>query len=257
VDLSDQARRALLYAAAFAAALHARLLVLRVDSAAEGTPEDRAVAVDEMTTFLHASLHPSRAGSGTEIVLRGGVPAFTILDTAAEVSAQLVVMGTHGRGTLARPVLGSTAATVLSYATVPIAVVSTRRSDTAIDPLAGSLGLGTIVVPLDLHVDSTRQLVWARQVAAESPHPLFVLHVVPAGEARGTEIDRLRTAVAGPLDGHAFQGIVREGRVVPEVIAAVRQENAGLVVMGRTADAPGAMAYELLRRTDAVVAVVP
>ncbi len=71
------------------------------------------------------------------------------------------------------------------------------------------------------------------------------------------ELDRVRAMANGIEAVRGFRVVIREGRVVPEVISAVRDEDAGVVVMGRSSDAPGAMAYEVLRRTDALVLMVP
>ena len=52
-----------------------------------------------------------------------GKPAEAIPDTAAEIGADLVVVGTHGRRGVERLVAGSVAIGVLRRAAVPVAVV--------------------------------------------------------------------------------------------------------------------------------------
>lgn len=248
-----------MHAAAFAKQFRCPLVVLRVDPAADGEIGERAAAATEIDEFIRATLPaPVRGAVTSDIVLRGGVPASSILDVAAQRSAQLIVMGTHGRGTLARAFLGSTASTVLRDTSVPTAVVPPKRAGHgALDEATATFRFGTIVVPVDLHADVTQQLAWARRLASASARSLFVLHIVPPGGARGAEIDRVRAAAAGLLGDTTFTAVVREGRVVPEVIAAVHQEHADLVIMGRSSDAPGAMAYDVLRRTEAIVLMAP
>ncbi len=52
-----------------------------------------------------------------------GAPAQEILLAATREKAQLIVMGTHGRGFLGRAVMGSVAQNVVSGATVPVLLV--------------------------------------------------------------------------------------------------------------------------------------
>lgn len=52
-----------------------------------------------------------------------GSPAQEILLAATREKAQLIVMGTHGRGFLGRAVMGSVAQNVVSGATVPVLLV--------------------------------------------------------------------------------------------------------------------------------------
>jgi nucleotide-binding universal stress UspA family protein len=47
----------------------------------------------------------------------------TILDTVAEVGAELIVMGTHGRRGLPRALLGSVAEKIVRTATCPVLTV--------------------------------------------------------------------------------------------------------------------------------------
>lgn len=64
-------------------------------------------------------------GIAAEALLREGTPAETIIATAQEWQAGLIVIGTHGRGGLERLVVGSTAETVLRAATCPVLAIRT------------------------------------------------------------------------------------------------------------------------------------
>lgn len=50
-------------------------------------------------------------------------PAEAILQTAAQRGAQLIVIGSHGRRGINRLLLGSQAAEVLAYSTIPVLIV--------------------------------------------------------------------------------------------------------------------------------------
>ena len=62
------------------------------------------------------------AGLEAASVMRDGVPAPTIVDTAKTSGCDLIVLGTHGRHGVARLFLGSTAEAVLRESTVPVLV---------------------------------------------------------------------------------------------------------------------------------------
>ncbi|AWB26658.1 universal stress protein [Halococcoides cellulosivorans] len=92
------------------------------DSLAEMLREDgeRALATVE-----------DRAGDvPVERELREGAPSRAIVEYAEACDADVIVMGTHGRGGIDRLLLGSVAERVVRTATVPVLVVPVR---TAVD----------------------------------------------------------------------------------------------------------------------------
>jgi nucleotide-binding universal stress UspA family protein len=58
-----------------------------------------------------------------EILVERGNPVEVILRVAAEKSCDLIVMGTHGRGSLADAMMGSTARRVIRRSVTPVLVV--------------------------------------------------------------------------------------------------------------------------------------
>ncbi|HTX02200.1 MAG TPA: universal stress protein [Candidatus Acidoferrales bacterium] len=62
------------------------------------------------------------AGLEVETIVRDGVPAKVILDTAMRSNCDLIVMGTHGRHGIERFFLGSCAEQVLREAAIPVLV---------------------------------------------------------------------------------------------------------------------------------------
>lgn len=65
------------------------------------------------------------AGIAAEVLLREGAPAETIVATAREWRAELIIIGTHGRGGMERLVVGSTAEAVLRAAACPVLTIRT------------------------------------------------------------------------------------------------------------------------------------
>jgi len=66
---------------------------------------------------------------GGQLLLEGD-PADEILGAAEQVDADLIVLGTHGRGPVSRFLLGSTAHSVLLRASCPVLTVGDSRSRT-------------------------------------------------------------------------------------------------------------------------------
>lgn len=65
-------------------------------------------------------LPSSNVGAKVRPILRVGVPHREILAAARESSADLVVLGTHGRGETARLLVSSVADRVIRMATCPV-----------------------------------------------------------------------------------------------------------------------------------------
>jgi nucleotide-binding universal stress UspA family protein len=135
VDFSDDSKAALQSAAALAAEYGATLFVLHVDpvvfSAMGELPPGPDVQVrqalyDALARFVEPIRNP---GLAVEVLLDEGGPVGAILARVRELRADLVVMGTHGRGGLERLLLGSVTTKVLRHAACPVLCV---RSDAAL-----------------------------------------------------------------------------------------------------------------------------
>lgn len=93
---------------------------LTVRSDAEATEEEAKAYLDAVAASLRA---PSFAVATRASAREVGQPASALARMAREEQADLIVMATHGRGGLARLVLGSVATDLLPRADVPIAFV--------------------------------------------------------------------------------------------------------------------------------------
>ncbi|WP_437741707.1 universal stress protein [Sorangium sp. So ce302] len=84
--------------------------------------EDAARIADAAQRSLDQVLERRRAAPGVEIsgVLRAGVPDEEICRLADEIGADMIVIGTHARGAVARALLGSVAQRVVRSAKVPV-----------------------------------------------------------------------------------------------------------------------------------------
>ncbi|MFN7972538.1 MAG: universal stress protein [Acidobacteriota bacterium] len=135
LDGSELSERAIPHAAALARTFGARLLVLRVVAPLAG-PGDLAFASspiyqsaleneerDALTYAKDRAAEISLGGVRAEGICHLGEPAAAVIACAAEASAGLIVIATHGRTGAARWLFGSVAARVLQGATVPVLVL--------------------------------------------------------------------------------------------------------------------------------------
>lgn len=75
---------------------------------------------------------PDAAGREEEIVVEEGYPAEVILRTADERNCDVIVMGTHSKGSIANTFLGSVAERVLRRTRKPVYIIPLPRGETDI-----------------------------------------------------------------------------------------------------------------------------
>lgn len=137
-DLSESAEQALDYACELARTLGAQVHLLNVIGIpAMGVPElglamtttmiDQMV-VDNQTAIAQLARTRCHASCG-QVLVRTGDARDVINQTAKDIGADLIVIGTHGRTGLSRALLGSTAETVVR--TAPCPVLTVRITDEA------------------------------------------------------------------------------------------------------------------------------
>jgi nucleotide-binding universal stress UspA family protein len=139
VDRSALSLAALDLAADLAAAAGGSLCVLEVfeyvepfplgpDTAGSSEAEERAIEATRALVETHAGAIRDR-GVSVQVIVRSGEPAPTLLEVAEEVDADLVVVGTRGKGDPAEPLLGSVARTVVNGMRRPTLVVPAAAGD--------------------------------------------------------------------------------------------------------------------------------
>ena len=256
VDFSEFSRHALDYAVAIARWYDARLIALHVvptiatfmPPAGEGlyppivfSPQDLEQFDKELASFAAAS-------GDTPIetqVLQGNVVGH-IVDAAAAIPADLLVLGTHGRSGFDRLMLGSVTEKLLRKAPCPVLTVPARAPDAA--------PIGTpftrVLCAVDFSPVSLRALALAESLAAVAAAPLSLLHVlepvsvfepVAAGSGRlpvSADVhraaqQRLETLVGS--DTRAFTDvseIVRAGKPYREILREASVQRTDLIVLG-------------------------
>jgi nucleotide-binding universal stress UspA family protein len=111
-----------------------------------------------------------------EALVSEGAAAAGILEQADRMSADLIVMGTHGRTGVDRLLIGSVTEKVLRKAACPVLAVPHAAPDAV--PSAPVL-YKNIVCPVDFSDASMRALDYAFSLAREADAHLTVLYVTP------------------------------------------------------------------------------
>jgi nucleotide-binding universal stress UspA family protein len=260
IDFSEFSRRALEHAVALGRWYEAEITVLHVvpfvpsvvtatfppgvsPLALEPMPHDRILEELRSSAGLVVA-----AGLSLDAVVRDGSAVAEVVDLARTLPADLLVMGTHGRGGFERLVLGSVAEKVLRKANCPVLTVPQRADGAA----AGtSMLFGRILCAVDFSPSSMKALDYALSVAQEAKASLTLLHVVEwspddeVREHRHSDVlgyrrhleqeahGMLRSLI--PEEARIWcepQELVAVGKAHQEILRVARETKAELIVMG-------------------------
>jgi nucleotide-binding universal stress UspA family protein len=242
VDLSLHSRYALEHAVVLARWYRSKVVVFHAHDA----HEDRGAALQQIASLVEP-LRPS--GVELDAVAIAGPPVQSILEVARSLPADVVVMGTHGRGGLDHLVLGSVAEKVLRKASCPVLTVPPRVSA---PPREAPVLMNRILCPVDFSAWSMQALRYAQSIAAEADGELLVLHVIEGLHAERLtsypdfnvakyldhlEIEagtRLKKAIPSDANGgHRTKPlIVRGTRAYEDILGLARERDVHLIVIG-------------------------
>lgn len=256
LDLSDFSKRAFEHAIALGRWYHADVVALHVF--ATWTPpgslstypgwmqqvaEARAQIDDELRGLVQLA---QASGMDVPLATREGDPVSGILEQAASMAADLIVLSTHGRSGFDRLTLGSVAEKVLRKATCPVLVVPAQGA-TATHPFAG---YRRIICAIDFSDCSRQGLAYALSLAGHAGAGLTLVHVVEAvagpevvdDRAPFAALRRVQVETAQGLlrsiarehegRGRAIDDVVRPGIPHREILGIAREIDADLVVLG-------------------------
>jgi nucleotide-binding universal stress UspA family protein len=179
-DFSDYSRRAFQHAIHLARWRRCEVVALHVNEPAQAPPWSRwahPVAGEEAEARRHASekleefvAQARPAGVKVRPVVGEGRDVEEILNQVRAQAADLLVMGTHGRGGFERFLLGSVAEKVLRRADCPVIVVPSPHADSGEEPLPrrGTVPYHHILCPIDFSATSMAALRHAVDLANEA-----------------------------------------------------------------------------------------
>jgi nucleotide-binding universal stress UspA family protein len=234
---------------------------------------DATATIERELAELAAPLE--RRGLRVECAVLGGRAATAIVDDAGSSHADLVVVGSHGRGGLGSVLLGSVSAEVVDRAPCPVLVARGRALERVILAEDGSTNAGRardLVAGWRIFRDAMVRVVSVAHVDAHfesgiAPSERVVIHrqLVASRAATRHAHERLATRSVQLLAaaGLRSEAEVRVGGAAEEIVSVARDWRADLVVLGsrgRTAIARlllGSVARGVLLNAPCSVLVVP
>jgi len=254
-DLSEASLKALPCAAAIARGHQARLTVLHVVPTFEviSVPSGRIAAAHHIVNPpTQDDVRHEMERAVQEVPLHGlevrfsahaGDPVQVIADQAVSDSADLIVMGTHGRSGFERLLIGSVTEKVLRLAPCPVLAVPPHVST----PVAAEALFSRVLCPLDFSPASLQALRFAFVFARLAKGRVTVVHACEVadeprlhaylGEVRRQALDiardRLHALLADePGTSGDVEPIVVLGRPSREILNIASQQVSDLIVMG-------------------------
>ncbi|MBZ5661577.1 MAG: universal stress protein [Acidobacteriia bacterium] len=191
---------------------------------------------------LDALIGPELEGLSVKRALIEGDPATTIVQTARDEKASLIVMPTHGYGTFRRFLLGSVTAKVLHDSECPVWTGAHLEEEPKRE-----FALRNILCAVDLGAHSRKTVESASQLASQFGARLTLAHITPVAEVYGPDGFDFGPDWKQKFASSAIQQIAKlqqeigtkaevvvEGGDVPKVLDQVaRQTNADVLVTGR------------------------
>jgi len=182
VDLSDGSRHSVRHAALLARWYDAKISALHVwnprvvasaDFAFVGTAPSAMLASKELNDVRRQIVGCLGAGGAldVEVLIHGGQPPNQILETAAALPADMIVIGTYGAGGFEHLMLGSVTEKVLRQATCAVLTVPPHARG------ASRLPYRRVLCHVDFSESSLAALEFAFSLAQESDAELTILHV--------------------------------------------------------------------------------
>lgn len=265
IDFSEHSRRALEYALAIGRWYESAVTVMHVAYAVPlalgpeapaplvPTATERQRLADEMARFVEAA-SPGTVPVST-VIRQGAAVAEEIRREAEALHTDLLVIGTHGRSSVDRLLLGSVTEKVLRKVICPVLTVPRGASD----PAPGTpIIFKRIVCPVDFSDSSMQALQYALSLAQETDAHLTVVHVVTYDlEAEAPEMyetviadrrltvemyrkkcedySRERLEAAIPKSAREFCTIetkLASGKPYHQILRIAGEQNADLIVMG-------------------------
>ncbi len=178
LDGSQLSERSLPYATALARALHGKLVLMIAayisDIPGHGPWSDEMVAHPLETCMAYLTGVRERIGvPDAELVVKVGYPHETILDTARELDASLIIASTHGRSGLSRWMYGSTAGHLVHASHVPLFAVGKGAPDTE------AFAPKHLLVPLDGSTLTETALPYVLELANAFGAKVTLVRVAP------------------------------------------------------------------------------
>ena len=214
-------------------------------------------------------------GLTIETVILHGAAAHEIVDEAVRVGADVVVVGSHGRGALGGLLLGSVSAEVIDHAPCPVLIVRRATLGRIVLALDGSTAAGQ-ALDIVLHWPIFRALPVVVASVVSLPEEVRGLSAPDFQDQLDTSMVRLRSGLRAHAEALVAEAVSRLGAVgipatsrviedAPEVgiLRVAEETEADLIVVGTrgltglTRLRLGSTSRHVLHRANTSVLVVP
>jgi nucleotide-binding universal stress UspA family protein len=266
-DFSPAAANALLFAVYLAQRFHAALHVVNtVEPANYSLPPETWHAVDQArhleATKVQGILRATQPEIENDVQMWEGTVSEVLTTAIDRDSADLVVLGTHGRTGVGKLLLGSSAEEILRSAPCPVLTIGPHAQT---EP---QWQLNDVLYATDFSPASISGARYAIALAHEYNARLTLLHVV---EGRKTDklvhesdlIESSRRLLAKLVPEGVLRNEVRYevklGVPAETILEVAQQTHAGLIVLGarRASGVPGAASYLPIATVHKVIAHAP
>jgi nucleotide-binding universal stress UspA family protein len=222
VDIDDRSNQVFEQALVLARSRDARLQILH---AASPVIAYNSGATERVELLRRLRLRAEAAGVDVRVEVQQGPADEIILLHAKARNVDLIMIGTSGTE-VRRGLSGWIAERVLRDAPCPTLVVPDDATAAASPPAA-------VLCAVDFSPASLSAAQQAVRLSEHGKRPVTLLHVVNGSGAGSKELDKLRHLIP-PSDRALVLAQVAAGRVVSEILRAVRTLNAELLVIGAT-----------------------
>lgn len=195
-------------------------------------------------TVQEAEARLTRPGLVVESAVLHGRPAAAIVDDARRMTADLIVVGSRGHGTIDAMLLGSVSAEVIDHAMTPVLVARCQRIDRVVLAWDGSTSASSAAELLRRWPIFARSSVLVLSVAdievpwwsgfPETDSPELIPIYLDAVDASRSRHDLLASEMTVKLQaaGLTAEADRREGDAATEILAAAQAFKADLILLG-------------------------
>lgn len=181
-----------------------------------------------------------RPDLAVEGIVTEGRAASVIVDEATRLRAELIVVGSRGRGPIASMLLGSVSAEVVDHAPCPVLVVRGPLTGSILVAVDGSPSADAAVTYLTanrLAADRRLEVVSvadSSRVEAIMASPRSIEAVVDRRNAQRVDLEVVaaRAAMRLRATGHTARWSVLDGHPAQQIITTATDLGCGLIVMG-------------------------
>lgn len=258
-DFSAGAIRAHAYASFFASAWKSHLDLLHVIPL--WPDEDLLGALDHLKLdhirreigikLENLCAHMRRTGVRAQAHQDQGIPSERIVAAAGTLKADLVVVGSHGRGALEHVLLGSTAERVVKGAPCPVLTVRTpplSENEPSSRGSTDTIRIHRILLATDLSESSLPAVDYALQTAKIFNASVAMLHVMEwrslggdFGMSVSAEREKLRESIEARLsdmterlksEGVTARRVIKAGSPADAILELAQEQASSVIVMG-------------------------